>query len=242
MNRDYLRWYSHRLHREMELLVFGHAGAKVLMFPTRDGRFFEAEQLGIVASLADKIEAGQLQLYCIEGLANESFYAGGAHPSVRMARHAALEDYILHEVLPLMAARNGHECTIVQGCSLGAFQAASLAFRHPHLFQKLVAFSGRYDLTLRVEAFADLFDGFYDDSVYFHTPSHFLSGLNCGWRLDCLRRMDIVLTIGNEDPFLDNNLQFGRMLDAKGIGHRLHIWDGRAHRGSAWRKMAALYI
>lgn len=29
MNRAHLRWYSHRLRREMELLVFGHAGAKV---------------------------------------------------------------------------------------------------------------------------------------------------------------------------------------------------------------------
>jgi esterase/lipase superfamily enzyme len=27
MNREYLSWYSQRLHREMEMLVFGHAGA-----------------------------------------------------------------------------------------------------------------------------------------------------------------------------------------------------------------------
>ena len=35
MNREYHRWYSHRLGRDMELLIFGHAGAKVLVFPTR---------------------------------------------------------------------------------------------------------------------------------------------------------------------------------------------------------------
>jgi len=58
----------------MELLVFGHAGAKVLMFPTRDGRFWQYEQIGIVASLAEKLNAGHLQLYCIEGLAGETFY------------------------------------------------------------------------------------------------------------------------------------------------------------------------
>src|ERR1700760_213680 len=102
MRRDYRRWYSPRLHRDMELLVFGHAGAKVLMFPTRDGRFWEYEQLGIVGSLADKGSAGQLQLYCIEGLANESFYGSNRHPADRIRRHAALEDYILNEVLPLM--------------------------------------------------------------------------------------------------------------------------------------------
>ena len=59
MNREYLRWYSPRLHRDMELLVFGHAGAKVLMFPTRDGRFWEYEKLGLVESLRDKLQAGQ---------------------------------------------------------------------------------------------------------------------------------------------------------------------------------------
>jgi esterase/lipase superfamily enzyme len=242
MNREYFSWYSERLRRDMELLVFGHAGAKVLMFPTRDGRFWEYEQLGVVDSLAGKIKAGQLQLYCIDGLARESLYGFGQTPAERIRRHAAHQDYILHEVLPLMTARNDHDCTIVQGCSLGAFQAASLAFRHPHLFRKLVAFSGRYDLTMPVESFGDLFDGYYDDSIYFHTPMHFLPGLACDWRLDRLRAMDIIFAVGNEDPFLDNNLHLSRLLGDKGIGHALHRWDGRAHRGSTWRRMAPLYI
>lgn len=242
MNREYHRWYSPRLHREMELLVFGHAGAKVLMFPTRDGRFFEYEQLGVVASLASKIEAGHLQLYCVEGLASETFYAFGRHPADRLWRHIAFEDYILNEVLPLMADKNGHDCTIVQGCSLGAFQAASLAFRHPHLFRKLVAFSGRYDLTLQVETFGDLFDGYYDDNVFFHMPSHFLPGLHHDWRLDRLRQMDIILTIGDADPFLGNNRHLSSVLAAKGVRHQMHVWDGRAHRAGVWRQMAPIYI
>lgn len=226
----------------MELLVFGHAGAKVLMFPTRDGRFWQYEQIGIVGSLAEKLNAGQLQLYCIEGLAGETFYGWSRHPSERIRRHRAFEEYILNEVLPLMAQKNGHECTIVQGCSLGAFQAASLAFRHPHLFRKLVAFSGRYDLTMRVEAFSDLFDGYYDDEIYFQTPTHFLPGLACEWQLEKLRQLEIVLTIGDADPFLDNNHYLSRLLADKQINHRLHVWDGRAHKAGAWRRMAPLYI
>eukprot|EP00913_Durusdinium_trenchii_P010593 g9937.t1 len=214
---------------------------KVLMFPTRDGRFFEYEQLGIVGSLSAKVEAGHLQLYCVEGLAGETFYGTG-HPAQRMARHTAFEEYVLNEVLPLMAARNPNDCTIVQGCSLGAFQAASLAFRHPHLFRKLVALSGRYDLTLKVESFGDLLDSHYDDAVYYATPSHFLPGLGCGWRLDRLRQMDIVLAIGQDDPFLGNNRHLSDVLVSKGIAHQMHVWDGRAHRAGPWRKMAALYI
>lgn len=226
----------------MELLVFGHAGAKVLMFPTREGRFFEYEQLGVVASLAEKVRAGQLQLFCIEGLAGETFYSHWRHPADRIRRHALFEDYVLEEVLPLMNARNPHDCTIVQGCSLGAFQAASLAFRHPHLFRKLVAFSGRYDLTLKVEHFDDLLGGYYDNDVYFRTPTHFLANLPAGPQLDHLRRMEIVLTIGAEDPFLDNNRHLSHLLQEHGVQHQMHIWHGRAHRASAWRRMAPLYI
>lgn len=242
MRRDYRRWYSQRLHRDMELLIFGHAGAKVLMFPTRDGRFWEYEKLDVVAGLAGKIQAGHLQLYCVEGLARETFYDRSRHPADRIRRHVALEEYVLNEVLPLMAQSNPHECTMVMGCSLGAFQAASLALRHPRLFRKLVAFSGRYDLTSSVEHFDDLFDGYYCDEIYFHTPAHFLPSLSCAWRLEQLRQLDIVLAVGRADPFLDSNHQLSRFLNEKGIRHQLHLWDGRAHSAGPWRKMAALYV
>jgi esterase/lipase superfamily enzyme len=86
---------------------------------------------------------------------------------------------VLNEVMPLMQ-HNPHPCTIAHGCSLGAFQAANLAFRHPQHFQKLVALSGRYDLTLRVDSFQDLLGGHYDEGVYFHTPSHFLRHIPAG--------------------------------------------------------------
>ena len=242
MNREYHRWYSPRMDRDMELLVFGHAGAKVLVFPTRDGHFHEYEDLRLVRALSHKIEAGQLQLYCVEGVAGETFYCWWRHPADRVRRYQQFENYLLHEVLPLMASKNGHPCTIAHGCSLGAFYAANFAFRHPHLIQKLAAFSGRYDLTLSVDYFGNLFDGYYDEDIYYNTPSHFLPNLDDPGRLDALRRMDIVLAVGREDPFLDNNRQLSRVLWEKGVWNALHEWDGRAHQGHAWRQMAPLYV
>lgn len=242
VNREYHRWYSHRLGRDMELLVFGHAGAKVLVFPTRDGRFHEYEDLRLVEVLGPKIDAGQLQLYCVDSIDWETFYCCWCHPAERIRRHAAFEEYILNEVMPLMASKNPHPCTIAHGCSLGAFHAANIAFRHPHLFRKLAAFSGRYDLTLDVEDFRDLLHGYRDDLTYFHTPVQYLPNLHCPTRLEHLRRMDIVLAIGRDDPFLDNNRYLSRVLWTKGVGHALHEWDGRAHRGHCWRRMAPLYV
>ena len=71
MKREYHKWWTDRLGRDMELLVFGHAGAKVLVFPTRMGRFYEYENLRMPQRLSEKINEGQLQLFCIDGIDNE---------------------------------------------------------------------------------------------------------------------------------------------------------------------------
>lgn len=183
MHREYHRWYGPQLQRDMELLVFGHAGARVLVFPTRDGSFHEYEDLNIVHCLSDKIAAGHLQLWCLDNLAAQTFYGSSCQPAERIRRHMQCEGYVLKEVMPLMQRQNPHPCTIVHGCSLGAFQAANLALRHPQVFQKLLACSGRYDLTLNVDAFQDLLGGYYDENVYFHTPSHFLRNLHLNGRV-----------------------------------------------------------
>ena len=242
MNRKYYQWHSPNLQRDMELLVFGHAGAKVLVFPTRDGHFYEYEDLGLVSVLQTRLDAGQLQLFCVDSVDHESLYCFWRHPADRIQRHIQFEEYLLNEVMPLMNSLNTDPCTIAHGCSLGAFHATNIAFRHPHLFKKLVAFSGRYDLTFAIEAFNDLFDGYYDENIYFNSPSHFIDGLTCEKKLQALREMDIVMTVGREDPFLDNNLSFSHQLIEKDISHEMHLWDGRAHRAQYWRKMTTLYI
>lgn len=242
MNREYHRWYSHRLGRDMELLVYGHAGAKVLVFPTRDGRFHEYEDIGMVRSISHKIDAGHLQLYCVDSLDHESLYCFWNNPADRIRRYLQFQEYILHEVMPLMFTKNWHPCTIAHGCSLGAYHALNFAFRYPHLFSKVSAFSGRYDLTIQVESFKNLFDGYYDDNVFYNTPTHYLAGLNCPEILGQLRKLDIILTIGDQDPFFDNNHYLSRMLHDKGVRHELNVWHGRAHNGHHWRNMARLYL
>lgn len=242
MNREYHRWWSPRLERDMELLIFGHAGAKVLVFPTRGGRFYEYENLRIVDHLRDKIDQGHLQLYCVDSVDTESLYCWWAHPSGRINRHVQYEEYILNEVFPFMEQKNPHPCVISHGCSLGAFHATNIALRHPHLFKKLAAFSGRFDLTMQVECFDDLFGGYYDQNIYFNTPTHFLHEMNCEWRLQHLRTMDIVLVIGEHDPFKGNNEYLCQILSEKGASPTLHVWGDRAHRGYYWRRMAPLYL
>jgi esterase/lipase superfamily enzyme len=179
---------------------------------------------------------------CIDSVDHETFYCFWREPQARIQRHIHFEEYVLNEVMPFMDAKNPHPCTIAHGCSLGAYHAANIAFRHPQHFRKLVAFSGRFDLTLKLEHFRDLLDGYYDDNVYFHTPSHFLPNLTNINQLNLLRHMDITLIIGKEDPFIQNNRELNHILNQKGIRHAYYEWEGRAHQGQYWRQMANLYI
>lgn len=242
MQREYHRWWSPRLEREMELLVFGHGGARVLVFPTRCGRFFDYENFGMVEALRPRIEAGHLQLYCVDSVDHESLYCDWAPPYDRIRRHQRYEDYLLCEVLPFTAQRNGGAPLIAHGCSLGGFHAVNLALRHPSWFQRVVAFSGRYDLTQHVDDFRDLLDGYRDELVYFHTPNAYLTHARDPAQLAQLRALHVVLAVGETDPFSSQNYYLARVLAERGVSRALHVWGGRAHTPRKWAKMADLYL
>ena len=106
MNREYHRWYSPALNRDMELLIFGHGGARVLVFPTSKGKFYEWEDRGMMAALGEHLENGWIQMYCVDSVDEESWYAWHKSPGDRAWRHMQYESYLLHEVLPLASQKN----------------------------------------------------------------------------------------------------------------------------------------
>ncbi len=242
MNREYHKWFSPNLNRDMELLVFGHAGARVLVFPTRKGRFFDYEDFGLVGALSNQLENGLLQLFCVDSIDRESVYNKYIPPQERILRHQQYEQYVLNEVLPLSRLKNPQPFMISHGCSLGAYHAVNIAFRHPQWFGKVVALSGRYDLSAPVAEFRGLFDDYYDEDIYYNNPNHFLPNLDDDCLLNYLRRMQIVMTVGNEDPFLGSNVALSEALWTKQVPHELHVWEGRAHRADDWQKMVQLYL
>ena len=225
----------------MEMLVFGHAGASVLFFPTRTARFYDYENWRIVEVLKDKINQGLLQLFCVDSVDAESFYAH-VPPAEKIARHLQYERYILQEVLPLIMFRNNFTVLTAAGCSLGGYHAVNIAFKYPQFFNKVVAMSARYDLTLSANTFPDLFNGYVDENVYYNMPSMYMPNLTDDNLLQKIRKMSISLIVGKEDPFFDNNQHLSAALTSKDIPHALYIWDDEAHRPYHWRKMVRLYL
>jgi esterase/lipase superfamily enzyme len=235
MHREYHKWYSPHLHRDMELLIHGHAGARMLVFPTSKGRYYEYEDRGMVAALGDKIDAGQLQLYCVDSVDAESFYNWNAHPGWRVWRHVQYEEYLLNEVLPLSRSRNNNPFMISHGCSFGAYHAVNIALRHPYWFGRVLACSGKYDMS-------SFFSGYYNDQIYLNTPSHFVGNLPDGPQLDALRRMDIIIAVGRDDPNIADNRAFSAALWSRNIWHAFREWDGWSHDWPYWTNMVRTYI
>lgn len=235
MNREYHRWQSPALDRDMELLVFGHAGARVLVFPTSMGRFFQWEDMGMIAELGNHVEQGWLQLYCVDSVDEESWYADWRPPAERALRHMQYDRYLLDEVLPFMKSKNNNAFLITTGASFGAYHAVNFAFRYPQLVDRTVGLSGLYDVRRFTE-------GYSDENVYFNNPFDFVKNEHDEARLAALRHLDIILAIGRDDRSCGNNEQLSGILWEKNIWHALRIWDGWAHDWPWWRQMIRMYI
>lgn len=226
----------------MELLAFGHGGAAVLFFPTRSARFFDYENWGMIDALRSKIENGQLQLFCVDSLDQEAFYDMHSSPEAKIDRHLQYERYILEEVIPFINKESKDAYLISAGCSMGAFHALNIAFKHPGKFNKVVAMSGRYDITLQLGAFQDLLQGYRNINTYFNSPTQYLSNLDDPAILDELRQLSIIIAIGEKDAFLDNNYQLDHILHSKGINHEFYVWNGEAHKPKYWKQMINIYL
>lgn len=242
MQRSYHQWFSSRLERNMELLVFGHAGARVIFFPTRSAHFYDYENWRVIDAMSDKINSGQIQVYCVDSIDHESFYNTATHPANRILRHLQYEQYIIEEVVPFSHQLNPYSKLYAAGCSLGAYHALNIALKYPCLFNKAVGMSGRYNLQVQQGVFADLFDGYHDENIYFNMPNQYVANLHDTNIIQQLKQLEIILVIGSEDAFFEDARYLSGLLWSKQIANTLHIWDEEAHKPYYWRKMVQNYL
>ncbi len=236
MQREHRAWDSPALWgRRMELLVFGHAGARVVVYPSSMGSYFEWEDRGMIEALAEHLERGWLQLFCVASVDSESWYCEWRRPHDRAEWQDRYDRYIREEVLPLSAHLNPNPFLITTGASFGAYHAVNFALRHPDLVGRVVGMSGLYDIKEQT-------DGYSDELIYLHNPCDFVQHEQDPARLALLRRLDIVLAVGHDDGLRANNEYLSGVLWSKQIGNALRIWDGWAHDWPWWRQMIVRYI
>jgi esterase/lipase superfamily enzyme len=238
MKREYFRWCSSRLGREMELLVFGHGGLPAIVFPTSQGRFYDFEDRGLVDAVKGKIETERLQLFCVDSVDAESWYSKSVGPRRRMARQKEYDCYIVEEVVPFARGMNTMAQMMTVGCSLGGFHAVNSALRHPEIFTGALSMSGAFDLKK-----LGFLHGHYDDEVYYNLPLDYLPNLQDARLLELMRRSKYVLATGVHDPCWDDNERLAAVMRAKGIPVRLEVWgEGAGHDWSWWQRMVRAYL
>jgi esterase/lipase superfamily enzyme len=236
MNREYHKWWSWRLNRDMELLVFGHGGVPIVVFPSSQGRFFEFEDRGLIGAVAHKIDSGEIQLYCLDSVDAESWYNRDVPPRWRIARHVQYENYIMEEVLPFIRLRNFDPHLVSVGCSFGGYHAVNVALRHPDRFTGFLSMSGAFDL-------GNFLGGYYDQDVYFNMPPHYLPNLADPWFFDRYRSNTYILATGWDDHCLWQSQNLARIMGEKGVPHHLYIWDSwNSHDWPTWARMMNEYL
>jgi esterase/lipase superfamily enzyme len=239
MRREIHQWYSPRLNKNMEIVVYGHYGDALLLLPTAAADFLEYERFQLISSIQHLIEAGKFKVFSINSINNESWLNRNMHPRHKAIRHQQFNGYVEHEVVPFIRTfTSGSSPIYISGASLGALHSANLFFRRPDLFSGVIAMSGLYDLTVYTK-------GYYDEDVYFNSPMHYLPNLNDDHYLPRLRHSNHIHILSGsgdyEDP--DGSRQLSGVLTSKGIPHELDIWGwDMRHDWPTWRAMLPHYL
>jgi esterase/lipase superfamily enzyme len=232
-------WPSEALGHEMWLKFYGHDGRPVIAFPSQDGRYWDWEGWGMVDAVGGLIEAGRLRLIAVDSIDWQSWTNTAAPPGDRARRHDAYDRYLATELMPFVTSLTGADRAWTTGASMGAFHAVNLVFRHPDLFDGLVAMSGLYRLR-------HFIGDYVDDAVYFNSPLHYLPGLEDPWYLSRLREAKLAIVVGQgawEEEMLEDTRELEAILRAKDIPAIVDYWGHDVdHDWPWWRVMLPHYL
>jgi esterase/lipase superfamily enzyme len=238
MNVEYHKWWSPSLNQEMELKVFGHAGKATVVFPTAGGRFYQYEDFGMVDACRPFIDEGKITLFTVDSVDGQSWLNWEAQPGDRARRHEDYDRYIVNEVAPFVRDHgNSTSKLLATGCSLGAYHSANFLFRHPDVFDAVIALSGIYSLRFSV-------GDYMDENVYFNSPLDYLPDLEDPWYLDQYRQSQIAICTGQGawERGQDDARQVKRILEAKQIAAWVDYWGHDVNHDWPWWKMQMPYF
>ena len=177
MHIRYYKEYSPALQRDMEFKVYGHAGLPFIVFPCQDGKFFDFENQGMIDTVADKIEAGRLPLFCVGCVDAETWSAKDGDHHGRIMWHEQWVKYLCGEFLPRLHQIHAETDPVsyegrvmLTGASMGGYHSLNLYLRYPELFGGCLSLSGLFH--------ASYFFGQYNDiNIYYNSPTDFMGNM-----------------------------------------------------------------
>jgi esterase/lipase superfamily enzyme len=205
--------YSPAIGADGNVVVHGHYGRPVLVFPSESGSAWDFENNGMLAAVGGLVEAGRVKLYCVD-----AFDSGD---------RSHYESWIIDQVVPFIHHDlSGHQDIVTTGCSMGAFHAANFVLRRADLFTLGVCLSGNYDFGVAGEI-----SGMHGDHLdWIRSRASFV--LVCGqgmWE--------------DTTGALESTKRLAWLLGEKGIRHELDLWGHDVpHDWPSWRAQIAHHL
>ena len=239
--------YSHCLSRDMEFLVYGHAGAIMLTFPSQNGRYYDYANNGMLEGLERYIDEGRLIVVACDSIDEESWSALGGDEGWRIGLQEAYFHYITDELTPKIHSiyyqnlgNDGYVNIFTTGCSMGATHALNFFLRRPDLYHGVIALSGVYHATF-------FFPNYQDPRIYDNSITDYLPNLPYDHPyVDLYRNSKIVLCVGQgrweDEAIADTRLvedQFKRL----GVDAFIDYWGyDTDHDWPFWRRQIPYFI
>ena len=239
MRREITGWFSPALQKEMPIAVYGHHGFALLLIPTAGADYLEYERFQLIEYLAPHINSGKIKVFSVDSMNYESWMNNEMQGEHKAIRHNQFNAYIHNEVVAFIKNNTSQETpVIVAGASFGALHSMNLFLKRPDLIDGVIAMSGVYDLT-------EYSRGFFDEQVYYNSPTHYIPNLTDHAILEQIRssrHIHILTGSGDhEDPSAAR--KFSEILYNKGIDNELSIWGSEwKHDWPTWRAMLPLFI
>ncbi len=241
MKIDYHQWWSPSLNQNMELKVYGHSGLPLLVFPSQSGRFFDFENNGMIHAIYPFIDNGRIRVITVDSIDSQSWGNWDAPPVERALRHEAYDKYIIYEVVPLIRSlgEGFEQKFLVSGASMGAYHCCNFFFRHPDIFNGMIALSGLYQLSMFI-------GDYMDQIVYFNVPIAYLPNLEDEWYLSQYRQSKIIISVGQgawEDEMLADTRALDQILRDKNIPAWVDYWGHDVnHDWPWWQKQLPYFL
>jgi esterase/lipase superfamily enzyme len=244
MDISYHKGPSRNLGRDMEYKRYGHAGRPVVVFPTSQGRFYQFEDSGAVAALAEFIDTGRIQLFTLDGIDSESFFNKHVDAAHRIARHEAYFRYVREEALPELlstaaGANGGRELKpLFSGCSMGGYHSSNFVFRFPELASGVIALSGVYSAR-------DFFGKALEGDIFYNSPLDYLPGIIDPKLLARLKALRLIFCCGQgawEERMLVETRKLEQILRDKSIPAWVDYWGGDVSHDWPWWHKQLVYF
>ncbi|WP_368017563.1 esterase family protein [Olsenella sp. AGMB03486] len=171
MYRDAISYHSNVLGEDLGVIVYGMTGYPIIVFQTQDSKCTNYEDFGMISELADYIDGGKVQLFCVDSIDQESWSNTNGDKSWRSQRQEDYFRFVTDELVPYVHDRNGSDLRpLATGCSMGATHSAIAALRRPDLFQGCIALSGVYRTSF-------FFGDWMDENLYMNDMVQMLHDL-----------------------------------------------------------------